>query len=200
MIRHALPVLIAAIATGAQALTLAVPQGSTQTAEVTTQGATLSVPVAPLNEGFLQTEPARGTLTRRAFRVDATDLTPGQLIAPLAQQLRAAEWEVLLSCQARACGGFDFRFNLTVLPPPEMFVDLGRFEYLSARAPDGGAWVTLLASVTPQAGYVQITQVTGRGAAPGITQTATAPRPAPPNDLGRALEETGHVVLEDLQF
>jgi OOP family OmpA-OmpF porin len=92
---------------------------------------------------------------------------------------------ILLDCEARACGGFDFRAGIEVLPPPAMFVDLGDFRYLSAEGP-GGA-LSLLVSRSGATGFVQAIEV---GPAPrraltdarsgGHPRPAPAPRPPPP--------------------
>jgi OOP family OmpA-OmpF porin len=143
--------------------------------------------------------------------------TPFQLIKPLRDQLTAAGYEIRLDCSADVCGGFDFRFNTLVLPAPGMFVDLTAYHFVSAQAPSGDA-VSVLTSRDDWATYVQIvrvgtdlgleapqpaaprqggSQTKAGSSAPALSRTAPA---VPIDGLIAQLEQTGHVVLTDLEF
>ncbi|MFP4044404.1 MAG: OmpA family protein [Rhodosalinus sp.] len=146
---------------------------------------------------------AEGTVTRRVWRFDGPGRTTLQLIAPLREQLRAQGFEVLFECRDRACGGFDFRFEIEVLPAPAMYVDLTRYRFLSAlrvRGDGAADHVTLLASRTDRAGYLQLVHVASGGAAPLETRAPAAQTAAPALPLAEALEARGHAVLEGLDF
>ena len=124
-------------------------------------------------------------------------------------QLLAQGYETVFRCQAARCGGFDFRFALPGFRAPILFVDLTDFSYLVARKTVGGAedYVTLLASASPNAGYVEITTL---GTAPHSQSVSQSPTPgvAPlilesdgsTTGFETRLEAEGRVVLEDLVF
>lgn len=146
---------------------------------------------------------AEGAVTRRVWRFDAPGRTTLQLIAPLREQLRAQGFEVLFECRDRACGGFDFRFGIEVLPAPAMYVDLTRYRFLSAlrvRGDGAADYVTLLASRTDRAGYLQLIHVASGGAGPLETRAPAAPAEGSSLPLGEALEARGHAVLEGVDF
>lgn len=103
-----------------------------------------------------------GTISQTAWRVPGNHDTSLGLMAPLRAAAEKAGWTVLLDCGADACGGFDFRYALPVLPEPAMHVDLGDYRYLSAsRATgDGPAFLGLIVSRSRDNGFVQITTAT----------------------------------------
>ncbi|WP_417250435.1 OmpA family protein [Celeribacter sp.] len=151
-----------------------------------------------------------GTVTRRAWSVPSS-ITSFQLIDPLRAQIEADGFEVLFACADTVCGGFAFRFELDLLPPPHMFVDLGDFQYLVARD-DEGHVASIVTSRTRNAGFIHLSEVVPRGV-PTIDITAapapeTAPEPGGLPEADAGSEETivsalithGHVSLDDLAF
>lgn len=140
--------------------------------------ADVAVPVGPWKDGTIETIQTEGQLSQTAWRLDDTDLSSLEMMKALRAQLTARGYEVLYECRTRSCGGFDFRFNINVLPEPEMHVDLGDYRFLSARrtgadaaqaeGADAGDYVTLMVSRSFDAGFVQITHV-----APPATIAAT---------------------------
>ena len=197
MIRSA---LLCLLPLAVQGQTLAVPSNATLTAEVTEPAALYALPTGPFRDGILPTLPLQGSVTQQAWRIQSGGLTTLQLIQPLQDQLEAEGYDILLSCETESCGGFDFRFATPVLPPPEMFVDLGDFRFLAARRGEDEA-VSILTSRSPRAGFIQIVTV---GQGPVATSTAAAARtvtaPVVTGDLAAELEAQGHVVLRDLSF
>lgn len=133
--------------------------------------ADLNVPVGPWRNGTIKTVSVEGQLSQTAWRLDDTDLTTLEMMQTLRAQLRSRGYEIVYECRTRSCGGFDFRFNINVLPEPEMHVDLGDFRFLSARrlakdengTDDAGNmnsdFVTLMVSRSYRTGFVQITHV-----------------------------------------
>ena len=180
--------------------------------EETSPADTYFLPVAPFADGRLPTRKVEGQVIRQAWRIDGGRVaTTLQLVSPLRDQLEAAGFEIILDCEAQECGGFDFRFNTTVLPAPDMFVDLFDFRFVSARKQDGDGvdYISCLVSLAGGAGYVQLVAV-GAIAPPRI-ETAVPPMPssakttttATPPPGGRFVERlvaNGHVVLNDLEF
>ncbi len=150
-----------------------------------------------------------GALDQRSFRLDAPGATTLSIFAPLRDQVLTAGYEILFECEARACGGFDFRFNTDVMPEPDMHVDLGDFRFLSARS--GADAVSILVSRSAGAGYVQITRVSEAPLAMQPIETAidldetpvmrgVDPATPPASELTAALDEVGSAVLDDLVF
>lgn len=192
------------------ALTLLFPANAELTRRVELPDGRHDMPIGPYADEWLPVESVPGLIRKEAWRVDAAGATTAQILANLGDQVTAAGWDVVFSCETEACGGFDFRLAADILPPPEMHVDLGDFRYLAARGPDG--MITLLVSRTRAAGYVQVTLVSPADQAGGLTETgpdpllsgsapSTAQTPPPGGDaFGEWLDSTGRVVLSDLSF
>jgi OOP family OmpA-OmpF porin len=203
MIRPAGAALLLALAQPAAALTLDLPQGATRSYDDEEALGSHRLATGPWSEGSLPSRAAEGAITREAFQVDAPGLTTLGLLAPLRDQIAGQGFRVLLDCDTEACGGFDFRAAVEVLPPPAMFVDLADFRYLSAEK-DGEA-LSLLVSRSDERGFLQIVRVAPAGSAPAPTPVLPAiePQPEPPppaGDFATRLEADGHVALDGLAF
>ena len=213
--RLAGPAILAAMvagAAGAQVLTL--PSTATLQEEAAVAGSLHALPAGPWSEGGLPRIEVEGRLIRVAYRLPGAQ-TVEQVLSPLREQLRGAGYEILFGCRSVQCGGFDFRFAIDVLPPPEMMVSIDDFAYLAASGPEGGH-IALLASRSGAAVYLQITQVlTGPDPVQVLLQEILAEAPAvevapgggpspldalSPEDFGAALERHGHIALDDLGF
>lgn len=167
-----------------------------------------AVPTAPWAPGGLPALAAEGQITLEAWQV-TTPAGTLELLAPLRDQLGRQGYETLFECAADGCGGFDFRYETTVLPEPEMHVDLADFRFLAAHRPGAEAdFITLLVSRTSTTGYVQIARVgPGLPSAPSAdliskSPAAVAEPPAATSALSLAgeLETAGRAVLGDLRF
>lgn len=188
------------------ALELALPGNAVLTREITKPADSYALPVGPFRNGAIPTVAVEGALIQQAWRMDATAITPLQLMAPLRAQLEAAGYELLLDCSGRVCGGFDFRFNTRVLPAPDMFVDLFDYRFVSARRAGAQGPVrhlSILISLSNGAAYIQIIQVAPEGAAP--PKIAADPAMQETIDLTaqsfvKTLVTRGHVILSDLSF
>ncbi|MEM6277467.1 MAG: OmpA family protein [Pseudomonadota bacterium] len=181
------------LAAPAHGLTLGLPAGAELTREVRVEEGARTVPVGPADGQVAPVDLAQGAITIQAYRV-AGEATPAALMSPLAKSLTEAGFRTLLSCETESCGGFDFRFSLELIPPPDMFVDLGDFVFLSAR--EGDAYVSAVASRSARAGYLHVAQIVPLGTAPVDAIIA----PAPTGPIGATLEAAGRVVLEDIVF
>jgi outer membrane protein OmpA-like peptidoglycan-associated protein len=202
------PVLFV-LAEPCQALTLSLPApviGEEVRSEVP---GSYGLPTAAFDGTTVPARTIEGAIDQRAFRLDAPGLTTLALLAPLRDQVTAAGYEVIFECEARACGGFDFRFGTDVLPEPDMHVDLGDFRFLSAVQGDDA--VSILVSRSASAAYVQITRVsetalssptmpTSVDLPDEITAPVTAPSLPDTSGLGAALDRDGTAVLDDLVF
>ncbi|MFX0541486.1 OmpA family protein [Roseovarius sp. S4756] len=202
--------LAVALPAGAQQLTL--PSNAEMVRELQSAPGSHPVPTGPWAAGQAQTVTAQGKMTRRAWRLSGSSITTLQLMNTLAAQIEAAEFEALYRCEDTACGGFDFRFGLPVMPPPEMFVDLFDYRFLSARRGTGAdaRYVTLLVSRSGATTYVQVTRITPTGAVETGGEGVAPEKPASSGPqvgaevgdaaLVAALRANGHVILSDLDF
>lgn len=166
-----------------------------------------TLPTGIWDRGTMPTREVEGQFSQQAWRIDAVSLTTLQLLRPLREQLRNDRFNIIFDCQTEACGGFDFRFAIETLPPPEMRVNIGDFRFLAAeRAGENGEeYVTLLVSRTSQAGYVQITRVAPLASTPPPLARTSAFSPGVvlidgDDALSAMLENRGRAVLADLKF
>lgn len=192
----------------APALDLTLPAEAELTREEQSAADTYLMPTGAYADGGIPSLKVEGLVTRQAWRVEGDGLTTLKLLAPLRDQMTDAGYDILFDCADTECGGFDFRFNTSVLPAPDMFVNLFDFRFLSARKAEGpGAeYISCLVSVTGQTGYVQLVTV-GGGEAPKVeigavdsVTPATPPQPAETAKLVEHLLAQGHVILPDLEF
>jgi len=159
----------------------------------------LRLPEGPYDEGMIALREVKGTVEQRAYRLQGR-LTTLQLYEPLAAQIEAQGYDLVFSCQADACGGFDFRYGMEVLPEPQMHVDLGDYRYLLAEKPGGKEVIALLVSRTADLGFVQVSSVSPVTARPLTITTPKAPEPEPAKGFDAAFATRGAQVLEDLVF
>ena len=114
------------------ALDLQLPGVAELTREGDRDADTYFLPVAPFAQGRVPSREIEGRILRQAWRIETDDLTTLSLLGMIRSQLQAQGYTLLLDCTADECGGFDFRFDVDVLPAPDMFVDLFDFRFLSA--------------------------------------------------------------------
>ena len=209
MPKATLSLLMLMLASPVAALTLDLPAavlGEESRSEVP---GSYALPIAGFDGSTVPTRVVEGALDQRAYRLDAAGQTTLAILAPLREQVTAAGYEILFECEARRCGGFDFRFGTDVLPEPDMHVDLSDYRFLSAVS--GKDVVSILVSRSANAGYVQITRVTQAPLAPSPQRTeidlpdevaapVAAVTSADASGIARALDEVGVVVLDDLVF
>jgi OOP family OmpA-OmpF porin len=200
--------LLATLAQPVAALTLELPAKVLAEVDRSEVPGSYALPTAAFDGTAVPSRQVEGALDQRAFRLDAPGMTTLALIGPLRDQVLAAGYEVIFECDARACGGFDFRFNTDVMPEPDMHVDLGDFRFLSAQSGDES--VSILVSRSAGAAYVQITRVS-RAPVP-VTPAETPvtlqdPATLPMVDdtgassgIAAALDAVGSAVLDDLVF
>ncbi|WP_282052486.1 OmpA family protein [Phaeobacter inhibens] len=203
--------LCAALPSFVAAQGIELPPGARQLAERATALGSYAVPLGPASDDGVPERQVEGQILRRSWRISG-DATVLQVLAPLRAQLVEAGYELLYQCPARSCGGFDFRFDIEVIPAPDMTVDVSNFSFLSAEHPDGRI-VTLLVSRSGNATFVQVIEVTPEGlSTPVITDgitpasggTDAAPTIALPligaAELITGLRRNGRAVLADLEF
>ncbi|MDP5086970.1 MAG: OmpA family protein [Yoonia sp.] len=206
MIRFWASLLVLA-AGGVQAQTLDFPSNASLQVEVVSPADSYDMPLNIWDRGEMPVKTVEGRVTQQAWRIDAASLTTLQLVRPLREQLRNDRYRIIFECQTEACGGFDFRFGVATLPPPEMRINIGDFRFLAAEktGSDGPEYLTLFISRTAQAGFIQVTHVgpLAQEAAP-LASAAAEPARAFGDlaDIALAdqLEQTGRAILRDLDF
>lgn len=180
----------------AQAIELKMPIGLVQSHQVEQGLVTLNVPTGVWNGAEVPSIALTGQVTKTTFHSNEIR-KPEVVAAAVWPQLEAQGYDLALHCADQTCGGYDFRFSLSVLPPPQMFVDLGDYVFLSGMKNDGeGLWVLISRSLSQT--HVQITHL----------RPSPAPVPTLPEALlthaGGALETdlntSGRYVLADLTF
>lgn len=202
-------VLMQTLATPVAALTLDLPAkvlGEESRSEVP---GSYALPIAAFDGSVVPSRVIEGALDQRAFQLGTEGLTTLAVLAPLRDQVRAAGYEIVFECEARSCGGFDFRFGTDVMPEPDMHVDLSDYRFLSAVS--GAEAVSILVSRSASSAYVQITRVTEAPltASPQATEIELPDEIAAPiasatvpdaGGIAQALDQIGVAVLDDLVF
>ena len=193
------------LAAPASALELTL-SGAQEVTSATTEAGSIRLPDEPWSADVRPPE-VEGAIRRSVLQSKQGVRTTLQLMTPLRDQLAAEGFEQVFTCADRACGGFDFRFQLDLIGEPDMHVDLGDYRYLLMRRNDGDPHsVSIVSSRSANAGFVHITEV-------GEAVMATVPpedeekmpEPAvavPPTDSGlaAALAADGYAVLPDVAF
>lgn len=166
-----------------------------------------ALPIGPHDGERLETVATSGAVTKRAWRVGGSGKSTFQIILGLKTQLEAQGFDVLFECDEASCGGYDFRFGTEVIGEPEMHVDLGDYQFLSAKGPaESDAFVSIFVSRSVSAGFVQIIQVGPSGSLQPTTVASTKAGPAPVStrpvvgEIGTAMEGVGRFILADLVF
>lgn len=196
MIRTAALFLIL-MASQSLAQNLTLPSGARLVSDRTSELDSYELPIGPFVDGAVPAREVEGKVERLTWRLQSGSSTTLQLLAPLRDQVAAQGYEILLECQAKTCGGFDFRFGTEVVPTPDMYVAIQDYRFISAIR-DGNV-VSLLVSRTPPDGYVQMIRVIPVGAEAPPPLVIDEPVTSS-SDLLAELEQNGHVILEDLHF
>ena len=180
-----LALLLAHAALPAPALELAFPGTPTLTAERREAQSRQEMAVGPYTVQGTESRAVEGGLLQQAFRLDSPGIGTLDLMANLRAQVQAAGFSVIYECETMTCGGFDFRYAMSVLPEPDMHVDLGDFRYLAAEraGPLGTEYLSLLVSRAIGLGFVQVTAITPGNDPP--------PTPALPTEGFSAIGATG---------
>lgn len=198
----ALCLVLGGTAVEAQAPDLALPVGARETVSRVTPSGSYDLPIgAWTSETGVPVASLEGEVRRKAWRITGAGITTGQVLGPLREQLMADGFDIIFECTARSCGGFDFRFGTEVLRAPTMYVDLSDYRFLSAKSADATQALSLLVSRDGDTVFVQLIEV-GPPGRPAVS-VSNAPSVTIPEDAGdvvSVLEQTGHVVLADLDF
>lgn len=171
----------------------ALPEGAQLLAQGGPQTGIYALPTGPYANGEVPSDRLAGEVRRRSWRIPSGFEGTASVTADLAAQLLNMEYELLYSCDAEECGGFDFRFNTEVLLPPDMFVDLTDYFFISGlKETNAGTFgVGILISHTAQSGMVQVIEVGPAGmTASGLDAGTTDAGVQMPEPAGAAAPET----------
>jgi OOP family OmpA-OmpF porin len=95
--------------------------------------ATYELPVGPFSNGSIKTSLITGTMLKKSWEIKNSTETVVSLKGSLQEQLQKVGFEIIYECEDDVCGGFDFRFHTDILPDPQMHIDLGNYNFFSAR-------------------------------------------------------------------
>ena len=191
------------------------PVGARQMAGEDRPRSIYELPLDRFRDGAIPAEDVLGLVQLRSWQIAGKTDALAEIGAELSSQLTTEGYEVVFRCETKDCGGFDFRFNTLVLPPPDMFVDLSNFRFLSARreTEQGIEAVGLFLSRTSKAAMLQVVSVspmdpTNLNIEDQGSSSAFVLIPPPPQlaeqvgaqEAGKLLMEQGHVILPALTF
>lgn len=208
-----LPALVGSLAWAqSQDLDPGAPAGAVATAHLDRPFDRYALPVAPFEPG----NPAKalrevtGRVIWSAYRLDGPDASTAAVVEGYRKWLAPLGFETVLDCATAACGGFDFRFGVSLLPAPAMLLDTADFAQLTARrAGEDGSESFVSVLVSRVLGAVQIQTVlvlpgeAGAAAVAAATERAAAPVAIMGQDTQFLLDRltgVGHVTLEGLDF
>jgi len=170
----------------------------------------MAIAVDVFSDGSVPVQMAEGAVLSQAWKLVTDTMSTLQMMASLRQQLVNDGYEIILDCETDQCGGYDFRFEINLLPEPEMHVDLGDFRFISARRTDSDNatdYLSLIVSRGGNAGFVQVNRVGDLGDQPTVISASTkstepglAGISLPEGDLENLLITVGRAPLEDLSF
>ncbi|MEM7211633.1 MAG: OmpA family protein [Pseudomonadota bacterium] len=187
---------------------LGAPEGSEATAKIGPRTDRYELPVGAFTRDAQPVLELRGSVIWHAFRLQDRETTVAAVAEGYRAEIESLGLETLLDCANRDCGGFDFRFGISLLPAPQMRMDVQDFHQFSVRRERDDAHASILISRVLGSIYVQIVTVEPTGKA---TQITKAPEPsletqdvAPerPDDLNlmAKLQTEGHVQLDGVEF
>lgn len=186
----------------ARALELSFPGPASQVAASSAR-AQHEIATGPFRDGTVETHVLAGLVQQFTWQI--TDASTASLQTTITEQLTQQGYATTFTCTARTCGGFDFRHALSFGSPPEMYVDLSDFTYITAtRDSDTGSQdVALMISHGGTTGFVHLAMILPVDAAAiPVVQSSRAPDADTPalSDLIAQLTAQGSAPLDDLQF
>lgn len=187
------------LAGAAHAFTL--PPGLTLTEDHSGPGQYRFV-MGPLADGAVPRAVQTGVVTQQVWAGTLDQRSTADWADIIEASLAQSDHQLVFSCIAWGCGGFEFRFALDLLPAPAMHVDLGDFHYLVAKKPveDGVEWLSVLISRSAVQRMIFVARVTPRDAATVQPVVSSISAPQTSGSVIAALTEQGHAVLSDLTF
>lgn len=186
------------------AFSIEMPEPAVLTAEHYEIASSIALPIGRFDGFAVPSETVEGDVSVQAWRIDMPHLSTLELVTVLRAQIEREGYTVLFECETDICGGFDFRFGTDVMAPPEMYVDLGDFRYLTAENFDTSQRVAVLVSQSRVSSFAQISRVGPAmmateltGSTKNIDDTVSGFETL---DFAVEFESIGRYVLSDLSF
>jgi len=199
------------------------PSGAELTAHTVRKFESYDLPVAAFGREVPATRQVEGRTIWSAYRLADPEASTAAVIEAYRARLSGQGFEEVFSCRTEACGGFDYRFSVKLLPAPGMLLDTADFSQLTMLRPaDGGAatgaqvdeaasagavYVSIVASRLLGAVYVQTVVVEPAGTPIALVDSAaeetaaeTVILPQDEKALYDRLMSEGHVPLTGLVF
>jgi OOP family OmpA-OmpF porin len=174
---------------------------------------TYAVPTGPADGQGPQTQEVTGHVVWSGFRLEDEGATTAAVTQGYRDRLTGMGFAPVLDCAGDACGGFGFRFGVSLLPAPAMLMDVVDFAQLTMKREQAGdagpVWVSVLVSSVLDVIHIQtvVAQRTADPETPEIEQAPTPPEsaaePSLPDRIGALearLRANGHVAVRDLNF
>ncbi len=185
------------------------PEGAVATARTERAYDAYDLPVARYTPDGAGARRVEGRVVWSSFKLTDEEATTAQVIAGYRDRLAGLGFTPILDCANGACGGFDFRFAVQLMPPPAMLMDTADFAQLTAAKGDEGneTFVSILVSRLLGAIHIQTVLVTPADAPLAITEAPEPEASAQPvvlaqdqADLLEKLKANGHVPVLGLSF
>lgn len=187
-------------------LDLGAPEGGERTAFQVQALDSYMLPTGPIGRLAKLVTPVQGRLVWSAFRTTG-EISARDVLAGYRSRLEEMGFEVLFACWTDACGGFDFRFGVTLLPAPAMRMDVQAFGQISARRADPEAYASVLVSRVQGAVFTQTVAVTPVEGKISIVEAPVSTKvdepvlgPGDIRALSDELRVNGHVAIRGLEF
>jgi OmpA-OmpF porin, OOP family len=190
------------------------PEGAALTIRTDLPFDRYALPVGPYAPDTANARDIEGRVIWSGFRLDAGDISTAEVIEGYRTRLTALGYQPVFSCDTATCGGFDFRFSIQLLPPPDMLLDTADFAQFTASriAPSAAGnqtetFVSVL--VSRLLGAIHIQTVVVAAAIPGVTiapapEAGAAVQPETliqdERSLLDRLNKFGHVPVQGLAF
>jgi len=187
-----------------QAIELNLPEGAQLAVNDIAPQTRFALPTGPAVNGAVPTRLIDGTVSTQIWHVPEIGETPRQIIDSVTRQVAGLGYDPVFDCDARQCGGFEFRFGIDLAPAPDMLVDLSNYHQASFSNGTDRA-LSVFASKAGSRGFIQIVHVLPEGETPlPAVQSTRAPAASgllsSEMEIGAKLAESGATVLDDLEF
>lgn len=183
---------------------VALPVGASETIVVPSEFGVYELPIGNFSSSDKPTRQVEGQIVRSAYRVPLDRNNTFAVFSTLRDELESQNYSAVFQCSDHLCGGFDFRYGIDVLPPPEMEVDLTEFHYAALQGSgETPNFLTMLVSRNSDSGFIQFVEITpdqaGTVALEKLPEIPVA-ESLPVSDWSTELQNLGRAVLEGINF
>ena len=159
----------------------------------------------PFLNGAVPTRLADGFIQDLTWQISGPGTSTASFQFAVSAQLANQDYDITYTCFASVCGGFDFRHALPLGTPPEMYVDLSDFVYMTAQREGefGLEEIAVTISHGGLTGFVHLAVIQPLEAAQTpVVQSSRASDVVSleVDELIAQLTATGSAALDDLRF